>query len=267
MNSEQHECANCGALLAGPYCAQCGQKVAPLNPPLRDVLHEVAHEVLSFDNRLLRSTRQLLTAPGFLTFEYFAGRRARYVSPLRLYLIFSVLYFAVAAFAPNTTLNVTVTADDAQEAAAQGAQTPEQLEQRRAAIQEVAARALVEWVPRVMFVLVPVFAALIWLAARRSGRNYPQHLYFALHVHAAWFAVNAVAAALQTMNKPVVTDTVVRIVGLYFVVYLVLALRRAYQMKVVRALLSALLIGLAYALIVALSFLAIVLPALTAIRS
>jgi hypothetical protein len=44
-----------------------------------------------------------------------------------------------------------------------------------------ASPALVEWVPRAMFVLVPLFAGLVALMVRRSGRNYPQHLYFALH--------------------------------------------------------------------------------------
>jgi hypothetical protein len=256
--AQQDECANCGAPLAGPYCAQCGQKVTPLNPPLRDVLHEVAHEVLSFDNRLFRSARLLLTKPGLLTLEYLSGRRAQYVSPLKLYLTFSVLYFAVAAYSPNTTLLITVRPTDPQEAATPASQ------QELAALRQAGGRALVEWVPRVMFVLVPVFAALIWLVTRRSGRHYPQHLYFALHVHAAWFAAEALAAGVAAVNVPAVTAVLGRLGGFYLFAYLVLALRRAYQLSTPRALLWTLVVGLAYALMVSVAFLAIVLPAIGA---
>ena len=44
------------------------------------------------------------------------------------------------------------------------------------------------WLPRVMFVLLPLFAWLVALAYRRVDRNYLHHLIFAVHVHAAWFA-------------------------------------------------------------------------------
>jgi hypothetical protein len=94
-------CPNCGHALGGAYCAGCGQKVAPINPSFRDVAHEFIGEVLNIDGKTFSSVRLLLTKPGFLTREYFEGRRARYVSPIRLYLILSLIYFAAAAVAPK----------------------------------------------------------------------------------------------------------------------------------------------------------------------
>jgi hypothetical protein len=93
-------CPNCDARLGDNYCPHCGQKVTPINPSLHDFLHDLTHELLHVDGKIFQSVRLLLTRPGFLTAEYFRGRRATYVSPIRLYLIFSVAFFAVSSLAP-----------------------------------------------------------------------------------------------------------------------------------------------------------------------
>src|SRR5690349_6660924 len=99
--TDQTTCTNCGAALAGPYCGSCGQKTAALNPSIGDFLHELSHELLHVDGKIFRSLRVLVAAPGALTREQFQGRRARWVSPIRLYLTFSVAYFAIAALTPE----------------------------------------------------------------------------------------------------------------------------------------------------------------------
>lgn len=66
------------------------------------------------------------------------------------------------------------------------------LQELRSAIEA----ARLAWMPRVMFVLVPLFAGLVAVVERRARRRYPAHLVFALHVHAAGFAARAVAAVL-----------------------------------------------------------------------
>ena len=92
-------CLNCGAALAGPYCAQCGQKDLPADLTLRQLAADGIQHAVDVDGRLLRSIRLLFTRPGFLAVELFAGRRASYVSPFRLYLVFSVIAFTAAALA------------------------------------------------------------------------------------------------------------------------------------------------------------------------
>lgn len=150
------ECPNCGVELRGRYCFECGQKVGPLNPSAHDFLHELAHEFLHFDGKIVRSVRLLLTRPGFLTREQFEGRRQRYVSPIRLYLVFSVAYFAIAVFAPSAGVRVTFAPgpnDSAEEIQRAMERLPE--------AQKAASEALSHWVPRVLFVLVPFFALLV----------------------------------------------------------------------------------------------------------
>jgi hypothetical protein len=229
-------CPNCEAAINGAFCAKCGQKVAPLNPSLRESLHDLVPELLDVDGKTFRSVRLLLTKPGFLSGEQFEGRRARYVSALRLYLIFSVLYFAVASFAPDAAfqVNISFTPDEGD--------TPQEIAEAQARLPEVRKAALVnmvEWLPRAMFVLVPLLAGLVALVVRKSRLNYPQHLYFALHVQAAWFFASAVGAASRIKTIPAITAAVPTLALIYAAVYIVLAFRRAYGVSVAGALLRA----------------------------
>ncbi len=89
-------CGNCGAPLFGPHCFRCGQPDHGLVRHFSSILGDLADSVLQIDSRLTRTLGPLLLRPGFLTMEYFAGRRVRYVSPVRLFFFLSVLAFFVA---------------------------------------------------------------------------------------------------------------------------------------------------------------------------
>ena len=240
-------CANCGASLQGTYCSHCGQKVAPLNPTLGEFLHELVHEIAHVDGKIVTTLRLLITRPGFLSLEHFEGRRARYVAPIRLYLLLSVACFAVTAIAPETGFRLSCTS------------CPPEI---RAEREREMGEALPHWAPRAMFVLVPLFAVLIAAAARRSGRNYPQHLYFSLHVHAAWFFAGAVSAAARMAPWPAFTRTVSGLASIYGVVYFVLAFRRAYDARLFRAVVRTAAVAGTYAIAVILTLIAIVFPAI-----
>ena len=90
-------CRNCGAILAGAYCSSCGQKrLDARDNTLAHLLKQAFHQLTEIDGKLLRSLRLLLLSPGRLSREYMDGRRARYASPLSLFLLANVIYF----FAP-----------------------------------------------------------------------------------------------------------------------------------------------------------------------
>jgi len=219
-------CYNCDEPLSGAFCARCGQKVAQLDPSLHEFLHDFTHEMLHVDGRIFKSVRKLLLAPGFLTREQFEGRRASWISPIRLYLIFSIAYFAIASLASARAVSVAGNEDADHEVI--GALRVLGFESERA-LEETLADARAHWAPRVMFLLVPLFAWLVGLAWQRKKRNYPQHLYFALHVHAAWFAAAALIGAVQLALPSVMPRTLQALPLLYGFVYAVLAFRLAYD--------------------------------------
>jgi len=225
ISIESGACSNCGAALAGPYCAACGQKARPLNPRFADFLHEFTHEMLHVDGKIFRTIKHLLLSPGFLTREQFEGRRTRWISPIRLYLIFSVAYFAITSIAPpDAGLRIVVkpTSDEEKATLQQLGYSSER------DMEEVVRHARNTWLPRAMFLLVPFFGLLVRLAYRNAGQNYPQHLYFALHVHAAWFAAGALAG-LAALTRSATLERMASVaLVVYGLGYTVVALRTAY---------------------------------------
>ncbi len=89
-------CENCSAPLTGEFCAQCGQHAIDYRRSIFRVLLDAADSFLNWDTKFLHTVNQLLIRPWHLTNDFNAGRRARYVHPLRLYLIASIVFFLVA---------------------------------------------------------------------------------------------------------------------------------------------------------------------------
>jgi hypothetical protein len=91
--SEQ-ACANCGTQLDGPYCRQCGQK-AHIHRSLAAIGHDLIHGVLHLDGKFWRTLPLLAWRPGELTRRYAHGERAKFVSPMAMFLFSVFLMFAV----------------------------------------------------------------------------------------------------------------------------------------------------------------------------
>jgi hypothetical protein len=237
-------CLNCGAELHGAFCSACGQRVIPAYPTVRQLVGDAWEELSGYDGRFVRTFRRLLRRPGEITLEVMEGRRARYISPVRLYLVASVAYFLVAAAVPN--LRVEEGAVLPGSSIKIGPTTELSAADREEAVKEIEDAAawrrpfiramildpaafrtrFVTYLPRVLFALVPVFAGILALFYRR--RRFTQHLVFALHVHAMVFIV-LTAQALANVSHLRAIVAVVELVGTVFIVrYVLLGLRRVY---------------------------------------
>lgn len=90
-------CPNCGAARAGEYCQDCGQKrTRPEHLTVTYFLKNLFGELTELDSKIFRTLTALLFKPGRLTVEYLADRKERYVSPVKLYLIISAVFFLLA---------------------------------------------------------------------------------------------------------------------------------------------------------------------------
>ena len=87
-------CLNCGTELVGAHCHACGQQ-AHLHRTIGAFLHDLLHGALHFDGKTWRTLPMLVGKPGELTRRYIAGERARFVSPMALFLFSIFLMFAV----------------------------------------------------------------------------------------------------------------------------------------------------------------------------
>lgn len=88
-------CLNCGAPAAGKFCPECSQETAREPTTLAEFIHGLTAQYLAREGQLWQTLSKLFLVPGALTVEYMAGRRARYIRPLKLYLMASVTVFAM----------------------------------------------------------------------------------------------------------------------------------------------------------------------------
>src|SRR6266446_3225220 len=86
-------CENCGAPLHGHWCGRCGQPAIDYRRSFRYVIVDLLDEFLNWDSKFFRTIGLLLVRPWRLTNQFLAGHRVRYVHPLRLYLLASILFF------------------------------------------------------------------------------------------------------------------------------------------------------------------------------
>ncbi|MGH7617222.1 MAG: DUF3667 domain-containing protein [Gemmatimonadaceae bacterium] len=267
LDSWATTCLNCGATLVGSFCSECGQRAVPAHPTLRELFGEAFAEFSGWDGKFAETLRLLVRRPGQLTLEFLAGRRARFISPLRLYLTCSLIYFLLAGSAPNgNTAYVGVrpppaaakdasgnpiaglTAED-RAAILLGAQSAPRLFRPLAlqAANDPAAlqRNVFSALPKALFALLPVFAGILALFYR--GRRYTDHLYFAIHLHAFVFIALGLTELAKFTGSEALTDACGAVTLLWLPIYGHLALRRVYSGSQVSTLLKELGIGALYA--------------------
>src|SRR5690242_12500668 len=100
-HTHEAQCLNCGAQLNGPYCHECGQH-AHVHKTLTAFFHDLAHGVFHLEGKLWNTIPMLVWRPGELTRRYIDGQRARFVSPIALFLFCVFLMFAVVGLTSNT---------------------------------------------------------------------------------------------------------------------------------------------------------------------
>ncbi|WP_276498936.1 DUF3667 domain-containing protein [Pontibacter litorisediminis] len=277
----ENNCLNCGATVTGKFCSECGQENLELH---EDFLHLALHSVghyFHFESKFFHSMVPLFTKPGYLTKEYFAGRRAAYLNPVSMYIFISILFFFL--FTANTNINkkdimkenaATETAEERAEAkkelgelknaisqkAADGTVSPTAanysytiLDQAEASLDtstapqngaviftqptatetekdkkpegidinigsentwlgslghkfrevmdddlssELFKNKLIGHLPKVMFILLPLFALILKLVHVRSSKLYVEHLIYSIHVHSFLFLLFSILILL-----------------------------------------------------------------------
>ena len=283
-------CLNCGRPTDDNFCARCGQENEDETVALKLLLSDLLSDLASFDSRLFRTLVPLLARPGFLTNEYNAGRRVRYLSPFRLYLTLSVLFFVLLPLTHHGTLfqvndgpaaqaggreavkeadadvkeanaemkdagvNVNIVPPDAgggtillggrkydaahlpktvaeYDARQRDPHAPHDSRARQYLLRQIIkvrqsphslSQALLDYIPKMMFVLLPGFALSLKLIYLRSRRLYIEHLIFALHLHAFMFLLLALTLLIRV---PLFEDAA----AVALLVYPLIAMRVVYR--------------------------------------
>jgi len=202
-------CKNCQTRLDGPYCPTCGQRNIDLERPIWSLVRDVVKETFELDGRAALTIKTLFRHPGMLTYEFLAGRRRTYTPPLRLYLVISISFFILVAWFAQSGILLEPGQDPGFDAAVQ-------------------ARFLSDDLPRLMFVLLPMFALQLKIVHFR--RLYFDHLIFSLHLHTAAYVILAMMLQLEELANRHTFFMISQLVLLvYLLAHFIIAVRRVYQ--------------------------------------
>lgn len=186
-------CTNCGAENVEVFCAHCGEK----QPGHHDLAvnhfaHDVVHEVVHLDGKLFRTLRDLVTKPGLLTVEYFAGRKKRYITPLRLFItLFALQFLAFTAYKPAAIFSIEKMAQY------EGAGKLREMIGKKAVKHQMNAEQLAERIDArwqrnlslLQFVNILGVALVLKLIYLRRKRFLVEHLVFAAHYYSFVYVV------------------------------------------------------------------------------
>lgn len=232
----------------------------PPRPTLRELVGDAYGELVGWDGKLVRTLVLLVRSPGALARAIIEGHRVSYISPVRLYLACSLVYFLVSAAVPDPDLERTFdvgvgvdtgasapSAEDAAMSAAMSRGLASLDPQRRSLVQNAIAKqpaflrplmtAMVtdpeglrqraaETMPRVLFVLVPALACVLALFYR--GRPFPEHLYFAVLFQSFVFLVLALVSVTAFAGTIVALAVGQSVQAVVIAWYGVMAQRRVY---------------------------------------
>lgn len=227
-------CSQCEAPLTGRFCAQCGvRRFERHDLSLGHYAHEAFHELFHLDGRLWRTLRLLLTRPGQLTRDAVTGRGALAISPLRLFLLTSALFFFLghSSYLKLDVILAYPAKGTPAERAAFVERRYEQIALRKgepvALVKEHMGHAFETRNKLGQMATVALFVGVLALLFAGSGHYFVEHLLFGLHFYSFRFLVSVVTQPLEVLlDSPYQVSFAIG--TLIISVYLALALRRVY---------------------------------------
>lgn len=89
----EKNCLNCGTIVQGRYCQQCGQENVEAKETFWHMVTHFFYDLTHFDSNFFHTIHHLVLKPGFLSREYIEGKRASYLHPIRMYVFTSAIFF------------------------------------------------------------------------------------------------------------------------------------------------------------------------------
>lgn len=206
---KESQCSNCGTVLEShfEFCPNCGQEVES-NSDLKSLFTHFLSDYFTFDSKIIRSIKPLITKPGFLTLEYLKGKRVHYIAPLRMFIFLSIIFFLILGISNQS---------DIQQA------------DNSALDDKLWNQFFESWLPKLFFVLLPLFALIISMLYKKQKRGMLTHFLFAFHFHSSIFILGIIYTLLSYVFEAFSMQTVNLILLGLFSVYLAFYLWRALR--------------------------------------
>jgi hypothetical protein len=217
------DCLNCGTIVVGRYCQNCGQENIEVKETFLQIVYHFIADITHFDGKLIQTVRLLILKPGFLTKEYVAGKRFRYIHPIRMYIFISAVFFLfifsgdkkiVDVNTKSTNSTGIVFGDSAFSTVAQYDSAQRKLPENqkddwftsKLAKQQILINhkygndrnkifnAVIEkfkdHFSTILYLSLPIFAFFLWVLYKRNKSYYfADHMIFSIHLYCAYFII------------------------------------------------------------------------------
>lgn len=233
---------NCDTPLNGQYCSNCGQRQSRYDQVFSQLVSEVMGDLFRLDGRGSKTLLFLLFRPGQLIVEFLAGARARYISPVRVYLVASVLLFLLFSIAPDRSEQM----DDADHAAlnnaivdkiildgADGPLTQYTQEQILKMVTlgksnpQLLFDQYIDLLAIIMFFLIPIFALFVKLFYLKSPYFYTEHLIVCVYLQSFIYMTQSLLVVTGFFRGAL--DWISFAIQLWIPIYIFISLRVVYQ--------------------------------------
>lgn len=167
-------CKNCNSTFKGNFCNNCGQSATTHRLDFNSIWHDIQHGLLHIDKGIFYTIIQLFTRPGHSIREYLEGKRLKHFKPVSLVIILATVYALLNHYLhidliteTENKISIKNFGLDLQFEASQGTDKP---------LAGVIRDFIDSHFALLQLVLLPFYAAASWLAFRKSGYNYIEHL-------------------------------------------------------------------------------------------
>ena len=248
---EPELCPNCGSDLSGEYCINCGQKkIHRQEFSVKHFTRQALNEITDLEsNKIFKTLVALLFRPGILAADYLAGRKGKYVGPIRLYLTFSAIYFLFAWGALS---------DIRGGGSARAARNPATIAmaRERGVDPQILADRVYEkaekYAGTLRFVSVLVSGLFLSLLYYSMKRFYVEHLIFSLYYYSFDFFMKSFFALLFIVSAALGAKLPAVVLNFFYpvaLIYLAFALRVVYKQTWPRTLVKAVVLFLCESLL------------------
>lgn len=227
-------CLNCGAEVTGKFCSNCGQEnVETLESFVHLAFHTIG-DFFHFDSKFFRSLIPLITKPGFLTKEYWAGRRMHYIHPLRLFFFITIVMVIVTnayyrkfekqILQERITRTETTDVADTRDQATKERQYKKIVGSMKKSFSDAST-----YLKYISFLLLPIYALGFRMLYFRHKRFYIEHLVFTLHLQSFVYIIFTLMLLIPLFITPDARSWFMYVIYFALAAYTLISLRRIYR--------------------------------------
>lgn len=226
-------CTNCGAVLTGKFCSDCGQKkFSPHDLTISKFVLNFFEDFFKFDSNIFRTIRYLLLKPGFLTNEYVRGRIASYVKPLKLFVFTCIIVFFLGQYLAKEDFSFPITEFDFFNVKIEQLTIEKKI--TKEAFIEKFNNVYYSKLPFYFLIIIALFTLLLCLLFFKQKKVVAEHLIFSLHFYTACL----IFSLLESLFDKLGDFTYYLFFGVIPFIYLFFAIKAFYTKKTLPALLA-----------------------------